>query len=94
LEYRSCFSNLNKVIGLLNDGNILGSFQLGFMRSEGGGLLRIGQTGLAAAKESRLYVYFVQEGRTVYVLGIGTKETQQDDIRASRKQIGNMRAAR
>jgi putative component of toxin-antitoxin plasmid stabilization module len=87
LEYSSCFANLDKVLSLLNSGHSLGAFQLGFLRPEGEGLSRIGQTGVSAARESRLYVYFVQQGRTVYILGIGTKETQQADIAAAKKLI-------
>jgi hypothetical protein len=90
LEYSSCFANLHKVLSLLNSGHELGSIQLGFLRAEGGGLLRIGQTGVPAAKESRLYVYFIRKGRTVYILGIGTKEMQQADIAAARRQISKI----
>ena len=86
-EYSSCFANLHRVLSLLNSGHELGSIQFGFLRAEGGGLLRIAQTGMAAAKESRLYVYFVRDEQTVYILGIGTQETQQADIAAARKSM-------
>jgi len=93
LEYSSCFANLDKVLVLLNTGHSIGSFQLGFLRPEGGGVSRIGQTGVPAAKESRLYVYFTQRGRTVYILGIGTKETQQTDIAAAKKLIKRIKSS-
>lgn len=93
-EYGSCFANLHKVLSLLNSGHELEAIQFGFLRAEGEGVLRIGQTGVRSAKESRLYVYFVRKDHTVYILGIGTKESQQDDISAAKKSVGRIRAAR
>jgi hypothetical protein len=79
-ENESLFANLEKIMVLLRSDNKIGSFQVGFFRSEGDGLYRIGQTGVPGAKESRLYVWPDQGRRIVYVLGIGIKETQQEDL--------------
>jgi hypothetical protein len=79
-EFASLFANLDKILALLKAGQKLGSFQVGFFRSEGQGVYRIGQTGVPSAKESRLYVFPHEESRTMYVLTIGTKEGQADDI--------------
>ena len=79
-EYVSLFANLEKIMGLLRAGQKLGSFQVGFFRSEGQGAYRIGQTGVPSAKESRLYVFPEEQGHVMYVLTIGTKEGQADDI--------------
>lgn len=79
-EYVSLFANLDKIMGLLRAGQKLGSFQVGFFRPEGQGVYRIGQTGVPSAKESRLYVFPEEHGHVMYVLNIGTKEGQSDDI--------------
>ncbi len=79
-EYVSLFANLEKIMGLLRAGQKLGSFQVGFFRSEGQGVYRIGQTGVPGAKESRLYVFPEEHGHVMYVLNIGTKEGQAEDI--------------
>jgi putative component of toxin-antitoxin plasmid stabilization module len=87
-EYELLFANLDKVLGVLRAGNKIGSFQIGFFRSEGDGVYRIGQTGVEGAQESRLYIYPDQENQTMYILTIGTKNHQQADINDA-KAIAN-----
>src|ERR1700720_4508913 len=79
-EYDSLFVNLQRVVDILNSGHKLGSFQVGYFRSESDGVYRIGQTSVAGAKESRLYIWANAVTRTIYVLGIGDKDSQQGDI--------------
>jgi putative component of toxin-antitoxin plasmid stabilization module len=62
----------------------MGSFQIGFFRSEGEGVFRIGQTGVESAKESRLYIYPDQKNQIMYILGIGTKDHQSEDINGAK----------
>ena len=92
-EFQSCFANLDKLTVMLNAGHTIGSFHLGFFRSESGGLYRVGQTGVVSAKESRLYIYPVEARRLIYILGIGTKETQQADIRNAKKCIKKIKTS-
>jgi hypothetical protein len=61
--------------------------QCSFFRSEGNGLFRIGQSGVKAAKETRLYVYPDEEEKTIHILAIGTKEMQQNDIISAKSAI-------
>ncbi|MBZ4219044.1 MAG: hypothetical protein LAC69_02465 [Chlorobium sp.] len=88
-EYVSCFNNLNKIIGLLKDGHPLIKLNRnpGFFVSEGKGVYRIGQTGVVGAKETRLYVYPSEQDMVIYVLGIGTKESQKSDINEAHKAV-------
>ncbi len=86
-EYSSCFANLSKVKSLLDSGYKLKSFKLGFFRSEGGKLYRVGQSGIVGSKEARLYVYLYEYKQTIYVISIGTKESQQQDIKNAKKMI-------
>src|SRR6266540_3437423 len=72
-EYVSLFANLEKVMRLLRSGNKIGGFQVGFFRSESEGVYRIGQTGVAHAKESRLYVYPDTKNHTMFILTVGDK---------------------
>lgn len=90
-EYESCFENLDRVVGLLNQGHRWGSFQIGCLRSEGDGLYRIGQTGIAHAKETRLYIYAFEIGCRIYLLTIGDKDSQEDDIKESKSKILEIR---
>ncbi len=84
-EYESVFTNLEKVMRLLRSGNKLGSFQIGFFRSEGDGVYRIGQTAVPGAKESRLYLFPDEQNRVMYVLNIGDKDSQDVDINESKR---------
>lgn len=80
-EYAACFSNLLQLVELLQQFGGVKGFQVGFLRSEGQGVYRIGQTGVKHARETRLYIYIDEAGRTVRVLTIGDKDSQSDDIR-------------
>jgi putative component of toxin-antitoxin plasmid stabilization module len=89
-EFDSVFANLVRLCGILDLGHAIGSFNVGFLRSEGDGVYRIGQTGVQGAKETRLYIYPKERSREIYVLGIGTKETQDTDIREAKKLAGRI----
>ena len=92
-EYASCLRNLDKIIMLLEDGHPLSRLDRnpGFFRSERKGVFRIGQTALVGAKETRLYVYPVEREQVMYVLGIGTKESQASDINEAHKVVKNFK---
>ena len=85
-EVASCFANLATVVGHLKAGEALGSFRLNFFRRESGDIWRIGQTGVPSARETRLYLLILVLPKTIHVLTIGDKDTQQADL-AKCKQI-------
>lgn len=94
-EYAACFANLNKILAILRSGNkIGGGLKVGFFRSEGDGLFRIGQSGVKDSKEVRLYVYPNQESEIIYILAMGTKETQHTDIKESKKKIKKLKVVK
>lgn len=90
-EYNACFRNLDKLFDILNNGNKIHGFKVGFFRSEGEDLFRISQTGVQHAKEIRLYVYLNEKSKIMYIIDIGTKETQSVDINNSKKIIRNIK---
>lgn len=92
-EYDACFRNFDKIKSLLDNGNKIGAFKVGFFRSEGGGVYRIGATGVEDAAEIRLYVYPDQEGQVMYVLAMGTKKSQPGDIKMAKKLVEDIRRA-
>ena len=93
-EYAACFANLNKILALLESGQKIGEFKVGFFRSEGAGLYRIGQSGVKGSKEVRLYVYPDTESEIMYVLAMGTKESQKNDIKEAKKKIKKLKVAK
>lgn len=92
-EYESCAANVQRLINHLNSGIKLSVLaqNLSFFRSEREGLFRIGQSGVKSAKESRLYIYPLEDIRMIFILDIGTKETQRTDIVSARKTIRQIR---
>lgn len=92
-EYASVFANLDKIMRLLASGNRIGGFRVGFFRSESDGVYRIGQTGVASAKETRLYVYPDERNRLMYVLTVGDKDSQSADIAESKDLVSRIKTA-
>lgn len=90
-EAASCFANFKKILSILKDGNKLTEFKVGFFRPEGNGLYRIGQTKVKDSKEVRIYVYPDTENEIIYILSMGTKESQQKDIREAKKKIATIK---
>ena len=88
-EYQSCFNNLDKIQKLLREGKRLSELQYNpsFFRHETDGIFRIGQSGVSGAKESSLYVFLESSERVIYLLSIGTKETQKSDLILAKKAI-------
>ena len=92
-EFDSLFANLEKIMRLLRSGNKIGGFRVGFFRSEGEGVYRIGQTGVVSAKESRLYVYPDEQNYVMHVLTVGDKDSQQSDINDSKQLVNQIKTA-
>ena len=87
-EVASCLANLQTLVDLLNDGITLDqAASTRFFSSEGGGLFRIGQTGVPHAKETRLYLFVRIVAETIEVLTIGDKSSQRKDIQRCRVLI-------
>jgi hypothetical protein len=90
-EYAAVFGNLGRVLGFLAGGQRIGGFQVSFLRSEGGDVYRIGQTGVKSAHETRLYVHFSERESVAYVLEVGDKDSQPRDIKAARAKADMLR---
>ena len=90
-EYAACFDNLNQVVELLGRFGGVKGFQVGFFRSEGKNVYRIGQTGVKHAQETRLFVHIDEVSRIVRVLTIGDKSSEKDDIRRCHAVAKNLK---
>lgn len=86
-EYAACFVNLEHVVELLNRFGNVGAFQVGYFRSEGGNVYRVGQTGVKHAVETRLYVYVYTKESRLYLLTIGDKSQQAEDIKRCKETV-------
>lgn len=90
-EVASCMKNLEKVVDELESGTSVSRIPFSCFRSEGDGVFRIGQTGVASAREMRLYITFAFIAHVVYILAIGTKNTQPRDIADARRIAQTLR---
>ncbi len=90
-EYAACFVNLDVVMALLNQFGGVKGFQLGFFRSEGKNVYRIGQTGVKHAKETRLFIHVDESNRCVRILTIGDKDSQPEDLRRCHEVAKNLK---
>ena len=91
-EFASLFANLDRIVRHLNGGAKVGGFQMGYFRSEGEGVYRIGQTAVQHAKESRLYIFPSQSNQTIYILTVGTKDRQPEDINEAKAIADQIKA--
>ena len=76
---------------LLNRFGSVKGFQIGFFKSEGKNVYRIGQTGVKHAQETRLFVHIDEANRCVRVLTIGDKSSEPDDIRRCHAVAKNLK---
>jgi hypothetical protein len=84
--------NLKRLQLALDAGGKLLQIKFGFFRSEGKGVHRISQHGQGRAlKETRLYVCPDEETKTLYLLTLGDKTTQKDDINFCTQWVGKFR---
>ena len=90
-EYSALFTNLVKVMNLLNSGQKIGGFNVNFFRSEREGLFRIGQTSVTNAKESRLYVFPEVESAKMFLISIGGKDGERGQTKDINEAVGVVR---
>lgn len=92
-EAVSCFENLRDVVAALDAGGEPLRLPFGFYSSEGADVYRIGQTGGKHPCELRLYIYSsCVINTTVYVLTMGDKSTQKDDINRSKAIVRRIKS--
>jgi hypothetical protein len=86
-EFAACFRNLDRIRQFLCENKRPNQIEVGFFKHEGGSVYRIAQTGVPNAQEIRLYVYFDEAVQVVYVLGIGDRSPQSQDITSYKKAV-------
>lgn len=80
-EFAACFRNLERLrTQFLDKGKVFGGIDVGYLHNEKHGMYAIGQTGVAHAKETRLYIYPDSIRKVIHVLLIGDKDSQANDI--------------
>jgi len=81
-ELAAVLNNLDIFLKSLNSGKKPKPFVYGFLHSEPVGIIAIDQKGSGVnIAETRLYVYPDTETETLYLVTLGDKSTQRDDIK-------------
>lgn len=80
-EFAAVASNLNQFLEWLNSGHPVRPFAFGFLHDEPAGVIAIDQRGASTKlAATRLYLYAYVERETVYLLTIGDKRSQNQDV--------------
>ena len=92
-ELAAVMRNLERYLGLLSKSKNSKAVQAGFLHPEGNGVLAIDQKGGGGnLQETRLYTFAVDETQTVFLIAIGSKDSQQEDIHISKRFVASFTA--
>lgn len=81
-ELAAVLHNLNRYVSQLNAAPNPKAFMAGYMHPEPHGVVALDQKGGGAGlQETRLYVYPHEERKVLYLITIGNKDEQPDDIK-------------
>jgi len=93
-ELGAMLANLETVLAALQKGAKIEHIDFGFIHREPAGVLAIDQKGGGAGlKQTRLYVYPHKPNSTLYLITIGDKKSQEDDIAYARAFVEGVRGA-
>lgn len=94
-EVSVLFHNLKRYIKAIEGLSDIKSFRAGYLHPEGNGIVAIGQSSadkrLGVLAETRLYIHVRIRNDTVFLLTIGNKQSQQQDIQTSKKHITELK---
>lgn len=82
-ESANCLRNLNAYLTALQEGLVPQQIQRGYVHSEPNGIKALDQAGPSKTRKyaMRLYVYPDESRKILYVLTLGNKASQPDDLR-------------
>jgi len=92
-ELKAVLSNLDRFWGALNAGthSIQARKAFGFIHRESDGVVAIDQRGGGPnLAQARLYVYADDRECVLYLIALGDKATQKDDIRTCREFVADL----
>ena len=87
-ELASVLSNLHRYLKMLNELNALGVINAGYLHPEPNGVKAIDQrSGGKNLAETRLYTFANVKSKVLYLITIGNKDSQPEDIKDSKKFV-------
>lgn len=92
-ETIAALTNLDTYVRLLNDSFKPAQIEAGFIHHEPQGVKAVDQKGAGnKPRQTRLYFYPCEQDHTVYLITIGDKNSQKNDVRDSREFVNKLRA--
>jgi hypothetical protein len=91
-ELESVLNNLDTLVKSMDGGKPLKPFAYGFLSSEPSDVVRIKESGNSGLAATRLYVYHEVATDTLYLLTIGDKNTQGEDIELGKEFVKEITA--
>jgi len=92
-ELAAVMRNLQRYLMLLKASKNSKCVQAGYLHPETMGVIAIDQRGFSGnLKETRLYVYPVDETKTVHLITIGNKDEQHSDIEFCKEFVNSITA--
>ena len=93
-ETLAVLNNLDTYTRTLNDGVKPSLIKAGFIHPEPQGVVAIDQRGAKGRlRQTRLYIYAYEHDQVVYLITIGDKNTQKQDLKDCRKFVDDLRKA-
>jgi hypothetical protein len=90
-ELAAVMRNLQRLLALLNCSKNSKMVEGGYLHKEPAGVIAVDQKGFSSnLQETRLYVYAVDDTRTVHLITIGNKDTQHSDIEYSKDFVARL----
>ena len=94
-ELRAILANLEKYFQSLQEGGRPSDIKAGFIHPEPRGIIAIDQKGGGSSlAETRLYAYPDDETETLYLVTLGDKRSQADDIQEAKRFVERLRNER
>lgn len=92
-QLNAILNNLDRFLNVLRAGRKPKPLPYGFLRDEGLGILRISEAGSESkVAATRLYVYPDPDNEILFLLTIGDKSTQSDDIKLCKAYVRKIQA--
>lgn len=93
-ELEAVLNNLIRYVSQLKQSKNALCVQAGYLHHEPHGVVAIDQKGAGPAlQETRLYVYPDDQKRVLYLITIGNKNTQSDDIKLATRFVESLKPA-
>jgi hypothetical protein len=93
MELAAVLNNLDRYMAMLNAAKNAACIQAGYLHHEQAGVLAVDQKGGGKnLQETRLYTFADWEQKVLYLITIGNKDSQPNDVKLGRDFVSGLKA--